>query len=344
MNLDKLLPTTLVGSYAQPEWLIDKSRLGERLPARVRAAELWRVDPEFLAEAQDDATALALAEQERAGLDIVTDGEARRESYSNQFANALDGVDLDQPGSAIDRTGREVPVPRVTGPITRREAVESPHVPFLLEHTTKPIKITLPGPFTMSQQAQNDHYDSRADLAMAYAAAVNTEVRDLFAAGISIVQLDEPYVQARPSEAAEYAVAAIDRALEGASGPTVLHVCFGYGKHVEDKPQGYSFLSELDDCVADEISLEVAQPRLDLEMLELLPSKRIEVGVLDLRDPAVETPEIVAGRIRAALKHLDPERMVVAPDCGLKYLTREVAYAKMSAMVAGADIVRDELS
>ncbi len=344
MNLDKLLPTTLVGSYAQPEWLIDKSRLGERLPARVRAAELWRVDPEFLAEAQDDATALALAEQERAGLDIVTDGEARRESYSNQFANALDGVDLDQPGSAIDRTGRDVPVPRVTGPITRRDPVESPYVPFLLEHTTKPIKITLPGPFTMSQQAQNDHYASRADLAMAYADAVNTEVRELFAAGISVVQLDEPYVQARPEAAVEYAVEAIDRALEGAGGPTVLHVCFGYGKHVEDKPQGYSFLSELDVCSADEISLEVAQPRLDLEMLELLPSKRIEVGVLDLRDPDVETPEIVAGRIRAALKHMDKERMVVAPDCGMKYLTREVAYAKMCAMVAGAQIVRDEIS
>ena len=343
MPTDRLLPTTLVGSYAQPDWLIDRGRLGERLPARVQAEELWRIDSEHLAEAQDDATALALADQERAGLDIVTDGETRRESYSNRFANALDGIDLDQPGTAVDRTGRDVPVPRVVGDIRRRDPVEVPHVAFLREHTTKPIKITLPGPFTMAQQAQNDHYATVADLAMAYAGAVNDEMRALFDAGVDYVQLDEPYVQARPEAAAEYAVAAIDRALEGATGGTVLHVCFGYGKHVSDKPDGYSFLAELEQCTVQEVSVEVAQPRLDPSVLDALPTKRIEVGVLDLRDQTVETPEVVADRLRAALAHVDAERLVVAPDCGMKYLPRDVAFAKMRAMVEGADIVRGEL-
>jgi len=339
-----LLPTCLVGSYSQPEWLIDRARLGLRLPARVRAQELWRVAPERLAEAQDDATVLALEDQQRAGVDVVTDGEMRRESYSNRFATALEGVDLERPGEAIDRTGRKVPVPRVVGPIRRRHAVEAPHVAFLRAHTQKPIKITLPGPFTMAQQAQNDHYRDEASLAQAYAAAVNEELRDLFAAGVDVVQIDEPYLQARPEKAREYAIPAIDRALAGASGTTVLHMCFGYGKHVADKPAGYAFLDELDKCSVDEISLECAQPRLDLALLERLPSKRIHVGVLDLRDQAVETREQVAERIRAALRHLPAERMVVAPDCGMKYLPREVAFGKLVSMVRGRDLVRDELA
>jgi 5-methyltetrahydropteroyltriglutamate--homocysteine methyltransferase len=337
------LPTMLVGSYAQPDWLIDRARLNARLPARVRAQELWRVPPAWLEEAQNDATALALFDQQRAGVDVVTDGEMRRESYSNRFATALDGIDLDRPGEALDRTGRMVSVPRVTGPIRRRHAVEAPLVEFVRGLTDKPIKITLPGPFTLAQQAQNDYYRSRAELALAYAAVVNDEVRDLFAAGADIVQLDEPYVQARPDEARDYAVAAIDRALAGATGPTVLHVCFGYGAHVADKPHGYSFCAELDACTADEISLECAQPRLDLELLTQLPSKRIHVGVLDLREQRIESPAVVAQRIRAALRHVPLQRLVVAPDCGMKYLPRQVAFGKLCSMVRGRDIVRDEL-
>ena len=264
-----LLPTSLVGSYAQPGWLINRERLGERLPPRVLLDALWQIPPAALAEAQNDATILALEDQHRAGVDIVTDGEMRRESYSNRFANALDGVDLDHPGEAMDRTGKRVPVPRVTGEISRREAVEVPFIAFLKQHTDRPIKITLPGPFTMAQQAQNDYYADTASLAMAYADAVNLELRELFAAGVDIVQLDEPYVQARPEAAREYAVAAIDRAVAGATGPTVLHVCFGYGKHVADKPAGYAFLGELNDCKADEISIECAQPRLKMELLQV---------------------------------------------------------------------------
>jgi 5-methyltetrahydropteroyltriglutamate--homocysteine methyltransferase len=339
-----LLPTCLVGSYSQPGWLIDRARLGERLPARVRARELWQVAPELLREAQDDATVLALEDQHRAGVDVVTDGEMRRESYSNQFATALEGVDLERPGEAVDRTGRKVPVPRVVGPIRRRHAVEAPQLAFLKAHTSRPIKITLPGPFTMTQQAQNDFYPDEASLALAYAAAVNEELRELFAAGADVVQLDEPYLQARPERAREYALRAIDRALEGATGTTVLHMCFGYGKHVADKPAGYAFLDELDACRVDEISLECAQPRLDCALLERLPSKRIHVGVLDLRDPGVETPEQVAERIRAALRHLPAERMVVAPDCGMKYLPREAAFGKLCNMVRGRDLVRRELA
>lgn len=343
MNLP-ILPTTLVGSYAQPDWLIDRARLGERLPPRVRAAELWRIDPEQLEEAQNDATILALHDQERAGIDILTDGEMRRESYSNQFANALEGVDLDNPGMAIDRTGKEVPVPRVVGEIRRTRTVEAGHIDFLKSHTKRRLKITLPGPFTMAQQAQNDHYPDEESLALAYAAAVNAEMHDLFAAGVDIVQIDEPYVQARAEAARRYAIPAIDRALDGASGTTALHVCFGYGKHVSDKPVGYSFLEELDDCVADQISLECAQPKVDPAMLTVLPSKTILLGVLDLRDTTVETPEQVATRIRAALQHVPAERLVIAPDCGFKYLSREISFGKLKSMVQGCDIIRTELA
>ncbi len=336
------LPTSLVGSYAQPNWLIDKTRLGERLPPRVILDALWKPSPADLEEAQNDATIMALNDQHRAGVDIVTDGEMRRESYSNRFANALAGVDIDNPGTAIDRTGKAVPVPRVTGPIRRQHKVEAPFIPLLRAHTSRLLKITLPGPFTMTQQAQNDYYPCSADLAMAYADAVNAEVKDLFAAGVDIVQLDEPYVQARPEQAREYAVAAIDRALQGAAGPTVLHVCFGYGKHVKDKPPGYAFLEELDTCVAKEISIECAQPRLKMDLLTLLPNKIVHVGVLDLRDPEPESPELVAERIRAALEVIPANRMVVAPDCGMKYLSREVAFAKLKNMVKGRDQVRAE--
>lgn len=338
-----LLPTCLVGSYAQPEWLIDKTRLGARLPPRVILNELWKPAAADLAEAQDDATLIALHDQHRAGVDIVTDGEMRRESYSNRFANALDGIDLDNPGEAIDRTGKAVPVPRVVADIRRRESVEAPFIEMLRAHTDKLLKITLPGPFTLAQQAQDDHYRDPAQLAMAYAAAVNEEVRDLFAAGVDIVQLDEPYVQARPEAAQEYAVPAINRALAGATGPTVLHVCFGYGKHVDNKPEGYAFLAELDASAADEISIECAQPRLKMDLLAQLPNKKVHVGVLDLRDTTAETPELVAERIRAALEFIPVERMVVAPDCGMKYLQRDVAFAKLKAMVQGRDQVRAEL-
>lgn len=333
------LATSLVGSYAQPNWLIDKTRLGQKLPPRVVLNDLWSIDEAYLEEAQNDATLIALDDQHRAGVDIVTDGEMRRESYSNRFANALAGIDLDNPGKAIDRTGSEVPVPRVIGKIKRTESVELPFVNFLRTHTNRAIKLTLPGPFTMTQQAQNDYYPDDGSLALAYADAVNEELKDLFAAGIDIIQLDEPYVQARPEAAKEYAVEAINRALEGATGTTVLHVCFGYGKHVEDKPDGYAFLDELDGSTVDEISIECAQPRLKMDLLQGLPSKKVHVGVIDLRDTAIETPELVAERIEAALKFLPPERVVVAPDCGMKYLSREVAFGKLCNMVKGRDLL-----
>ena len=195
------LPTSLVGSYAQPDWLIDRERLAGRFPPRVRATELWRVAPEWLEQAQDDATILAIRDQELAGLDILTDGEMRRESYSNRFATALEGVDLDNPGTALDRSGHPNPVPRVVGPIRRKHPVQVRDLEFLKAHTDRAVKITVPGPFTMSQQAQNDFYDSDEQLVLDYAAAVNEEIRDLFAAGADIVQIDEPYMQARPEKA-----------------------------------------------------------------------------------------------------------------------------------------------
>jgi 5-methyltetrahydropteroyltriglutamate--homocysteine methyltransferase len=337
------LVTTVVGSYPQPEWLIDRQRLGDRLPPRVRARELWRVPEPFLEEAQDDATRLAVQDMERAGVDVITDGEMRRESYSNRFATALEGVDLDEPGIALDRTGHENPVPRVVGPVRRARPVEVRDVEFLRSITDRRIKITVPGPFTMTHQAQDDHYDDERSLALAYAEAVNEELRDLKAAGADIVQLDEPYLQARPEQANEYAVEAIDRALEGIDGDTVLHTCSGYAHIVKDRPAGYPFLRELGASRATHLSLEAAQPKLDPEVLRDVPDKVIVLGVLDLGSGEAETPELVADRIRKALTVLPPERLVVAPDCGMKYLPRGLAFRKLQAMVAGARLVGEDL-
>ncbi|HSE76990.1 MAG TPA: cobalamin-independent methionine synthase II family protein [Alphaproteobacteria bacterium] len=340
-----LLPTTLVGSYPQPDWLIDRKRLAEMIPPRVRARELWRIDTEWLEQAQDDATILAIRDQERAGLDIITDGEMRRESYSNRFATALEGVDIDNPGQAPGRTpGRVQLVPRIVGPIRRTRPVEVRDTTFLRANTDRPIKMTVPGPFTMAQQSQNDWYDDEITMAMDYATAVNQEIKDLFEAGADIVQIDEPYMQSRPEKARRYGLQALDGALDGVEGTTVVHICFGYAAFIRAKPSGYSFLPELEASRAKQISIETAQPRLDCSVLARLPSKTILLGVIDLSDPAAETPELVAQRIRRALPYVPAERIVVAPDCGLKYLPRDLAFAKMKAMVDGASIVRGELA
>jgi 5-methyltetrahydropteroyltriglutamate--homocysteine methyltransferase len=341
-----LFPTTLVGSYPQPEWLIDRAKLAGRFPPRVRAKELWRIAPEYLEEALNDATLLAIRDQERAGIDIITDGEIRRESYSNRFATALDGVDLDNPGTALDRSGHANPVPRVTGPIRRRHSVMVEDVKFLLANTQRRIKITVPGPFTMAQQAQIDHYGgSREKASLDYAKAVNEEIRDLFAAGADVVQIDEPYMQARPEEARQFGLAALNTALEGITGRTAVHICFGYAAiiHSRPGPEGYSFLSELSRCSCRQISIETAQSQLDCSVLETLPGKQIMLGVIDLSDMNIETPETVADRIRRALPFIPAENLIIAPDCGMKYLPREVAFGKMHAMVEGARMAREEL-
>jgi 5-methyltetrahydropteroyltriglutamate--homocysteine methyltransferase len=338
-----LFPTTLVGSYPQPDWLIDRKKLAARFPPRVRARELWRIPEPFLAEAQEDATRLAIRAQEEAGLDIITDGEIRRESYSNRFATALEGVDIDNPGSALDRSGHPNPVPRIVGKIRRRHAVEVADLRFLRAHTDRKIKMTVPGPFTMSQQAQNDFYGSDEDAAMDYAAAVNDEIRDLFAAGADVVQIDEPYMQARPEKARAYGLKALNRALEGVQGATAVHICFGYAAVIHARPSGYSFLGELAGCSCGQVSIETAQSNLDCSVLRLLPGKKIILGVIDLNDMSVETPQAVAARIRRALPYARPEDIIVAPDCGMKYLPREVAFGKMKAMVEGARIVRLEI-
>lgn len=337
-----LFPTTLVGSYCQPNWLIDREKLKGQFPPRTRAKELWRIQEPWLREAQDDATRIAIRDQELAGLDIVTDGEIRRESYSNRFATALDGLDLDDYGTVMTRSGSPVPVPRIVGKISRARPVEVEDLKFLRANTDRKIKITLPGPFTMSLQAQNDYYASTADAAMDYAQAVKEEISDLFAAGADIVQLDEPWLQAKPEVAEEYGIEAINAALEGAAGTTAVHICFGYAAMTKKRPDGYSFLPQMKSCTCNQISIETAQANLDTSVLEDLRGKTIMVGVLDLSDMAIETPETIAARIRRALPYVDPENVVVAPDCGLKYLPRDVAFGKMKAMADGAAIVRAE--
>ena len=336
------VPTSLVGSYAQPDWLIDRERLRHRFPPRVRATELWRVDPQYLEQAQDDATVIAIRDQERAGLDIITDGEARRESYSNRFATALAGVDIDNPGTALDRSGEPNPVPRVVGPIERKHPVQVRDIEFLRANTSRPIKITVPGPFTMSQQAQDDFYADPAELAHAYAGAVHDEIVDLFAAGADIVQIDEPYMQARPEKAREFGVGALQHALDGVTGTTAVHICFGYAAIIHGRPSAYSFLPELAACPCDQISIETAQSGIDTAILETLPGKQIILGVIDLDDLTVESPQTVAGRIRRALPYKRPQELIAAPDCGMKYLPRDVAFGKLESLAAGAAAVRAE--
>jgi 5-methyltetrahydropteroyltriglutamate--homocysteine methyltransferase len=337
-----LFPTTLVGSYPQPEWLIDRKKLAGRFPPRVRARELWRIPEPLLEEAQNDATVLAIKAQEEAGLDIITDGETRRESYSNRFATALEGVDIDNPGTALDRSGHPNPVPRIVGKVRRKHPVEVEDLLFLKKHTRKQVKMTVPGPFTMSQQAQNDFYKSEEAAALDYAVAVNQEIKDLFAAGADIVQIDEPYMQARPEKARQFGLAALNRALEGVSGVTAVHICFGYAAIIHARPSGYSFLPEFAGCSCQQVSIETAQSNLDCSVLEKLRGKKIMVGVIDLEDKAVETPQKVVERARRALKHLEPGDMILAPDCGMKYLPRDVAFGKMKAMVEGAKLLRQQ--
>jgi 5-methyltetrahydropteroyltriglutamate--homocysteine methyltransferase len=337
-----LFPTTIVGSFPQPDWLIDRAKLAGRFPPRVRAKELWRLQEPWLAQAQDDATLLAIRAQEAAGLDIVSDGEIRRESYSNRFATALDGVDLDNPGTGLDRSGHPNPVPRIVGKIRRRHAVEVEDIKFLKRNTTRRTKITVPGPFTMLQQAQNDFYKSEEEAAMDYAVAVNAEIQDLFAAGADVVQIDEPYMQARPEKARQYGLAALNRALEGVQGTTAVHICFGYAAVIHERPTGYSFLPELAGCGCKQVSIETAQSNLDTSVLKQLGGKQIMVGCLDLSDMNVETPEVVAARIRKALQHIAPEQVILAPDCGMKYLPRDVAQGKLASMVAAAQQLRKE--
>jgi 5-methyltetrahydropteroyltriglutamate--homocysteine methyltransferase len=332
-----VIQTTVVGSYPQPEWLVDRDKLAARVP-RVRAPEIWRVDEARLTEAQDDAVRLAVGEMTDAGIDTVTDGEQRRESYFNQFANAVDGLDLDRPGTAIARTGRPTPVPRVIGPIRRARSVLGRDASFLRSITDRRIKVTIPGPFTLAQLAQDEHYRDPERLAMAYAVAVNEELRELEPI-VDVLQLDEPYMQAFPDRARAYAVRAIDRALDGLTKPTIVHLCFGYAFTVKEKPSGYSFLPELERCAARAVSIEAAQPGLDLAALGALPSKTVVLGVLDLGNPTAETADVVARRLEAALAHVPAARLVAAPDCGMKYLPRALARAKLRALVDGARAV-----
>ena len=339
-----LFPTTLVGSYPQPEWLIDRQKLAGRFPPRTRAKELWRIPAEYLEEAQNDATLVAIRAQEQAGIDIITDGEIRRESYSNRFATALSGVDIDNPGTALDRSGHPNPVPRITGPVKRLHPVEVDDLKFLKAHTTRKVKITVPGPFTMSEQAQNDYYKTAEEASLAYAQAVNEEIRDLFAAGADVVQIDEPYMQARPERARQYGLKALNKALEGITGETAVHICFGYAAVIHARPSGYSFLPEMRGCSCKQVSLETAQSNLDCSVFTQLDNKKIMVGCIDLSDMNIETPQTVVDRIKRALPYVKKENVILAPDCGMKYLPRDVADGKLRAMVEGAKLLRKEFA
>lgn len=340
----KLFPCTIVGSYSQPDWLIDKKKLAGRFPPRVRAKELWRINEEFLQEAQDDATRIAIIDQENAGLDIITDGEIRRESYSNHFATALAGVDIDNPGSALDRSGESNPVPRIVGNIERKHPIGVRDVEFLKAHSNRAIKITVPGPFTMSQQAQDDFYATERECALGYAGAVNAEIKDLFAAGADVVQIDEPYMQARPEKAREFGIEVLNKALEGVDGKTCVHICFGYAAIIHERPEGYSFLPELAGANCDQISIETAQSNLDCSVLKSLPDKEILLGVIDLADPEIETPETIIQRTRKAIEYIEPERIILSTDCGMKYLPRDISFGKLQSMCEAARQLRKEYS
>jgi 5-methyltetrahydropteroyltriglutamate--homocysteine methyltransferase len=337
-----LFPTTIVGSYPQPDWLIDREKLAGRFPPRVRAKELWRVSEPYLQQAMEDATLLAIRAQEDAGLDIITDGEIRRESYSNRIATALEGIDIDNPGVGLDRSGHPNPVPRIVGKIKRARPIELEDLLFLKSHTQRKVKITVPGPFTMLQQAQNDFYASEEEAAMDYAIALNEEIQELFANGADVVQVDEPYMQARPEKARQYGIQALNRALQGVKGVTAVHICFGYAAVIHARPEGYNFLPEFAQCSCNQVSIETAQSGLDCSVLKTLGDKQIMVGCLDLSDMSIESPVVVASRIKRALQFVKPEQVILAPDCGMKYLPRAVADGKLKAMVEGAKILRAE--
>ena len=340
-----LLPTTVVGSYPQPDWLVDRQMLSKSVP-RTRMTQMWRIPPAYLEQAQDDATIVAIRDMERAGIDILTDGEIRRESYSNRFATALEGIDTESPAIITSRSGQATAVPRVVGNVRRTGPVELWDMEFLRRNTDRAAKITLPGPFTMSQQASNEFYKDDEELAMALAAAVNAEVLELQKAGADVIQLDEPWVRNDPAAARRYAVKAINRALQGVTVPTVVHICFGYAAVVpgDTKPSGYSFLAELADSAAEQISIEAAQPKLDLGVLVELSSKKILLGVIDLANPEIETAAVIADRIRHGLNYIAADRLIPAPDCGMKYLPRHVAFGKLKAMSDAATMVRREIS
>ncbi len=339
-----LLQTTVVGSYPQPDWLVNREMLSKVVP-RTRLKEIWRVPEAYLQQAQDDATLLAIRDMERAGIDIITDGEMRRESYSNHFATALDGIDQENPGYVTTRSGQKTPVPRVVGKLRRTRPVEVRDMQFLRANTDRPAKITLPGPFTMGQQVKDEFYKDAEAMCMDYAAAVNEEAHELVKAGADVIQLDEPWLRNNPEEASRYAVKAINRALEGINVPTVVHLCFGYAAVVPgfSKPSGYAFLPQLADTIAQQISIESAQPKIDLGVLKDLAPKKVMLGVIDLNDPEIETPEKIAGRIRAGLKYMSPDKLLPAPDCGMKYLPRATAFGKLKSLAAAAAIVRREL-
>jgi 5-methyltetrahydropteroyltriglutamate--homocysteine methyltransferase len=342
--MTKLMPTTIVGSLPQPDWLVNKDIMLAHQPPRVRLKTIWRVEDQFLEEAQDDATYKAIREQEASGLDILCDGEIRRESYFNRFANALGGIDIDNPAEVEGRNNTRQIVPRVIGEIRRTTPVQVRDVEHMRALTNKPIKITMPGPFTMMRLAKDEYYNDKRALLMAYAKAVNEEAHDLKKAGADVIQLDEPFVESFVEEAAEFALDGIAASLKGIQGTTVIHVCFGYGHYVKnEKPNTYRFLAPLNECAATQISIEAAQPRLDASTLKLLSKKQVMYGVLDLKDRTVETPDAVATRIRTALKHIDADRLVLAPDCGMKYIPHDVGYGKLRAMVEGANIVRKEI-
>ncbi len=341
---EQILQTTVVGSYPQPDWLINREMLSKIVP-RTRIKEIWRVPEPYLEQAQDDATLLAIRDMERAGIDIITDGEMRRESYSNRFATALEGIDDEHPGEIVNNRGQKTSVPRVVGKIRRSRPIELRDMQFLRANTSRAAKITLPGPFTMGQQVKDEFYKDAEAMCMDYAASVNEEAHDLVKAGADVIQLDEPWLRNNPEEAKRYAVKVINRALQGITVPTVVHLCFGYAAVVHGlKPTGYSFLPQLADSIAQQISIESAQPKLDLGVLKDLAPKKVMLGVIDLADPEIETPQKIAERIRAGLKHLPPDKLLPAPDCGMKYLPRATAFGKLKALAEGAAIVRRELS
>ena len=253
-------------------------------------------------------------------------------------------MDIDNPGTALDRSGHPNPVPRIVDPIKRRHAVNVADLSFLrsLAGPGGIVKITVPGPFTMAQQAQNDYYPSVEEAAYGYAEAVRGEIADLFAAGADVVQVDEPYLQARPEAAKEFGVGVLNAALDGITGTTAVHLCFGYAAIIHERPSGYSFLPELAACTANQISIETAQSGLDCSVLAALADagKTVTLGVLNLGDPAVESAAEVADRVRRALPYVPAEQLVLAPDCGMKYLPRESALGKLKSMTAAATDLR----
>lgn len=339
----QLLPTSTAGSLPKPAWLAEPEKLWSP----------WRLEGEELVEAQHDALKLTLQEQQQSGIDIVSDGEQTRQHFVTTFIEHLSGVDFDNRETVRIRDRYDASVPTVVGPVTRDKPVFVEDAKFSLQQTKQPLKWALPGPMTMIDTLYDDYYKSRQELAWEFAKILNEEAKELEAAGVDIIQFDEPAFNVFFDDVNDWGVATLERAVEGLKCETAVHICYGYGitANTEWKKtlgsewlQYEQFFPRLRESTIDIISLECQNSRVPMELIELIRGKKVMVGAIDVATNTIETPEDVAQTLRKALQYVDADKLYPSTNCGMAPLARTVARGKLNALSAGAEIVRRELA